>query len=124
MGAALAEETLLIAFILYTRHKHQALGLLDLITLRQTNAICEIVYNVLKDSFSNTANIKRSLKSHVNILRLLSAKKISLNSRRKGILSNKAVVYKLLCMVKPELLAILANYERVGSSRQIEADTS
>ena len=124
MGAALAEETLIIAFILCTRHKHQALGLLDLITLRQTNAICEIVYNVLKNSFSNTAVIKRSLKSHVNILRLLSTKKISLNNRRKGILSNKLVVYKLLCMVKSELLGILADYEGVGSSRQVEADSS
>ena len=124
MGGALAEETLFVKYLLLTSHKDQAIGLLELITLRQTKAIGEIVFNVLKGSFSNTDEIKKSLKLHVDVLRLLSYTKFPLAVRRNGILTNKEVVYKLLKKIKDDLLNLLSHYEGVGSSGQSKAEAS
>ena len=124
MSAALAEETLFVKYLLLTPHKSQAIGLLDLITLRQAKAISEIIYNVLMGSFSNTEDIKKSLKLHVDVLRTLSFSKFPLSVRRNGILASKEVVYKLLNKVKTELLGVISRYEGMGSGGQDEAETS
>lgn len=104
MTSNIEKESVFVRFVLNGSGK-QVKYLLRSLTVNQSKALCEIVFNFLHLALPD--NVRKIISRHFSLFKKLSSKKISQAGKIRLIKSNSSLLYKCLLAAKSILEEVL-----------------